>query len=493
MSTLPFMDTMGSLPMNVQRWVLILLLAALSLPCSTPPLIAAEANLTRFLATYQRTAGPPDVSSDSFFGTTGPAVLIVQSEGAPKAKIILNEKQVVGPDDLKMADSIDIPVHLTGKNALNVVLRGTPGSSARVRIKQYANVDYQTTEYTTYSGPTRNYDRSEAFYAMLGWTTGLRFPDTNTPEVAAALGIDHPYDIHVELRKLTYGQQNAFIDLIEFYDPVRDPWDDTPYTYLYHLGMTHIGFVTSDLDADYSTLVDEGVVFLSPPAGSPGSRFGRFATMKDLDGTAIQLVAVTDPGPGPAPCDENNLPPSTFPSGVPDDEPVFYPCPETHLLRPAYINVNVSDFEGAREFFRMLGFTESSPLPSISTLAEARAMGLDEPFEIIGADLTVPDAIVPGGGVAIRLMQWINPTDGEPPYPIPINHPGIQRLVYGSVNSDPRNLMADKKAALEAQGVQFISGLAPCCAGPASTGGIMLFFGPDGMVFETSGGVIPQE
>jgi len=53
--------------------------------------------------------------------------------------------------------------------------------------------------------------------------------------------------------------------------------------------------------------------------------------------------------------------------------------------------------------------------------------------------------------------------------------------------------MNDKKAVLEAQGVVFVSDPAPCCAGPASTSGIMLFFGPDGMIFETGGGVIPQE
>jgi hypothetical protein len=456
-------------------------------------LMAAEADLTRHLATHQRTAGPPDSFSDSFFGTAGPATLILQSENSPKGKVILNGKRVVGPNDLKNVGWVEVAVDLVADNSINVVMNGKPGTSLTVRVKQHANVDYQTTAYTTYSGPTRNYDRSEAFYAMLGWTTGLRFPDTNTPEVAAALGIDHPYDIHVELRILTHGQQLSFIDLIEFFDPVRDPWDDTPYTYLYHLGMTHVAYVTTDIDADYASLLEKGVVFLSAPVGTPGDRFGRFATMKDPDGTAIQLVELPVPGPGPSPCDPNNLPPSTFPGPNPDDPPVFYPCPETHLVRPLFVNVNVSDFEGAREFFRMLGFTESSPLPSISTQAEAEAMGLDEPFEIIGADLTVPDSIVPGGGVAIRLMQWINPTDDKPPYPLPINHPGIQRLVYGSFNSDPLNLMDDKKAALEAQGVQFVSDPAPCCDGPASTGGIMLFFGPDGMIFETGGGVIPEE
>ena len=153
------------------------------------------------------------------------------------------------------------------------------------------------------------------------------------------------------------------------------------------------------------------------------------------------------------------------------------------------------------------GFTESTPLPSVSILEEARAFGLDAPFEIIGADLTVPDSMVPGGGVAVRLVQWINPTDDEPAYALPINHPGIQRLVYKSGNSTEtnllvdknlswlksKNLLVDKKAALEAAGVKFVADPAPCCSGPASTGDIMMFFGPDGIIIETGGGVIPQE
>jgi hypothetical protein len=99
---------------------------------------------------------------------------------------------------------------------------------------------------------------------------------------------------------------------------------------------------------------------------------------------------------------------------------------------------------------------------------------------------------MPGGGVAIRLIQWLDPTDHEPPYPLPINHPGIQRLAFNSVNSG-NNLLADKVAALEGQGFHFVSPPAPCCAGAQSTSGIVIMFGPDGMFFETGGAVIPAK
>ncbi len=290
---------------------------------------------------------------------------------------------------------------------------------------------------------------------------------------------------------LTHGQALSFIDLIEFFDPVR-PLTEKPYSFMYHLGMTHVAYVTTDLDADYAYLSNKGVPFLSAPTGKAGKRFGRFATLKDPDGTFIQLVEAPNPGVPPRACDPNALPPSSYPAypGLNDDPPEFYPCPATHLVRPQYINVNVSDFESAREFFRLVGFANERPLPEMSTPEEARAMGLRKPFRIRGADLTVPDSVVLGGGVAIRLIQWIDPTDHAPPYPLPINHPGIQRLAWNSVNSGA-NLLVDKVATLEAQGIKFVSAPAPCCNGAQSTSGIVIMYGPDGMLFETGGAMIP--
>jgi hypothetical protein len=343
-----------------------MLLFGLVLVFAQGTVLAAEADLTRYLAKYERGEERPDVSTHSFFGTAGPATLVVTADDVSNARISINGIQVLGPKDLKKRDEgkIQVPVTLlAGNNSIQVALKGKDEGSLTVRVKQHVNVDYQVVDYLTYSGPTRNYELSEAFYADLGWTTGIKFPDTNTLAVAAELGIDHVYDIHVELRILTHGQALSFIDLIEFFDPVRGI-QEKPYPFLYHLGMTHIAYVTTDLDADYSYLSNKGVQFLSAPVGKSGERFGRFATFKDLDGTFIQLVEVPNPGPGPTACDPKVLPPSSFPAYpfVTDDPPVFYPCPKTHLVRPQYVDVNVSDFEGAREFFRMLGFAnEKAP------------------------------------------------------------------------------------------------------------------------------------
>ncbi|MFP6835786.1 MAG: hypothetical protein VB948_06710, partial [Pseudomonadales bacterium] len=64
-----------------------------------------------------------------------------------------------------------------------------------------------------------------------------------------------------------------------------------------------------------------------------------------------------------------------------------------------------------------LGFTEETPLPAASTLAEAQAMGFSKEFEIIGADLTWPSDAADGpSSFAIRLQQWITPFDAVPSY-----------------------------------------------------------------------------
>ena len=91
----------------------------------------------------------------------------------------------------------------------------------------------------------------------------------------------------------------------------------------------------------------------------------------------------------------------------------------------------------------------------------------------------------PGDGSGIELVQWIKHYDASPPYPLPINHYGINRLAYAT-----SDLEADV-AALKAQGVEFISPIAPCCSGPASTSDIIGFFDPNGTILELVGLITP--
>lgn len=133
-----------------------------------------------------------------------------------------------------------------------------------------------------------DFDRSLAFYERLGFQRAVAVPPTNTPEVAAAVGMP-PYRVKGALLALQNATTPVVIDLLEWQEP-NDP--APPYPHLYHLGLARIALSTTDLDADMAELRSHGVEFLSEPAtvdlGGQGST--RFVCFKDPDGTILELV-----------------------------------------------------------------------------------------------------------------------------------------------------------------------------------------------------------
>jgi catechol 2,3-dioxygenase-like lactoylglutathione lyase family enzyme len=134
-----------------------------------------------------------------------------------------------------------------------------------------------------------DYERSRAFYERLGFRVVWEVPETNTPEVAAAVGMP-PYRVRGALLALRGASGPAtLIDLLEWRHP-RDA--SPPYPHLYHLGLARIALTTSDLDADVAELEAAGVELLSAPARleAPGGTASRFVCFKDPDGTVLELV-----------------------------------------------------------------------------------------------------------------------------------------------------------------------------------------------------------
>jgi catechol 2,3-dioxygenase-like lactoylglutathione lyase family enzyme len=432
--------------------------------------LAVEADLTRHLSEHVRGTGTPNMDTDTFFGVEGSGRLIIvngneteSNSRVTSAVITLNGEKILGPNSFKKKiGEIEIPVDLVAENTISVELRGKPGSYLTVRIKQEVDVSLNITSRIHFNTNVSNYDLSRAFYEAIGFVGGIGFPDTNTWAVAESLGIETPtsydgsqgpeaggYLLHGNLIFLaSFG--GLFIDLIEFTIPRNN---EPPYAMLNHLGMARAALLTNNLDADYAYMTGVlGAEFLSPPATR--SNGARFAIFKDPDGTYYELLEVSPPVPLPA---------------------VF-----TNIISIAQVNVNVSDFERSRAFYQMLGFTGSVPLAPTDSLEVAQAMGFDQEYLIHGELITFP-----GDGSAIELVQWIDPYDPTPPYPLPINHFGINRLAYST-----SDLEADV-ATLKAQGVEFVSAIAPCCSGPASTQGIISFFDPDGTLIELVGPITP--
>lgn len=135
-----------------------------------------------------------------------------------------------------------------------------------------------------------NFERSKAFYEVLGFKEVWQVPETNTAEVAAAVGMP-PYNVKGALFRL-HGpavEEAVTIDLLEWIKP-RD--ETAPYPHLYHLGIARIALATTDLDSDMEKLKSVGAQFLSKPATMPPSSGvnARFVCFKDPDGTILELV-----------------------------------------------------------------------------------------------------------------------------------------------------------------------------------------------------------
>lgn len=133
-----------------------------------------------------------------------------------------------------------------------------------------------------------DFERSLAFYEMLGFEHLMDVPPTNTVEVAAAVGMP-PYRVKGALLVLRTGSTPFVLDLLEWQEPT-DP--EGPYPHLYHLGIARIALSTDDLAGDMARLQAEGVEFLSKPASVTIEKqpTTTFVCFKDPDGTILELV-----------------------------------------------------------------------------------------------------------------------------------------------------------------------------------------------------------
>lgn len=308
----------------------------------------------------------------------------------------------------------------------------------------------------------RDFTKSRAFYRMLGFTAGRGgFPKTNTHEMARSLGM---YDLctyeffDAEVVSIPDSWGPATIDIIQFVIPYNDA---PPYALPNHLGMAYAALQTTDLASDVAFLKSQNVKFLAQRFGTPGNQFVFF---KDPDGVLYKLSETSAPPPPTA---------APLPSAPPGDAEA-----DLHITAMPYIAFNVRDFERSYAFYRRLGYTETTPLPEGGTLEEARAYGLDRPFKIRGAQMALPH----GDKHAIRIVQWLDPYDDEPPYAPPINHIGIDRLALYVLDLDAA------VKTLKAEGVEFLSDIAPCCSGTGlDETGIINIVDPDGIFVELVG------
>ncbi len=358
----------------------------------------------------------------------------------------------VQPAITPAAESTSTPVQPAGSD----VAAAEPPQDLMPKIEFQSDTDIGLFARVHFATHTADFDRSRAFYRMLGYTDGMSgFPLTNTHQMARALGM---FDVcQYELAKgeviaLPGSLNTANIDLLQFKTPFNG---EPPYELPNHLGMAYAALLTTNLASDVAYLKTQGVEFLSEPYGIPGDQFVFF---RDPDGVLYKLMETAPPHGDPA--------------------------ANTHIIAMPYIGINVSDLAKSLELYKKFGYTQVKPLSQTTgSLKEAKAYGLDQPFEIKGADI----ALGRGDQHVLRLVQWLTPYNPEPAYPPPINHIGINRIAL---------VVPDLIRAvniLKSQGVPFLSEIAPCCSGTGEDEtAIVHAIDPDGVFLELVGPIPKQ-
>ena len=403
-----------------------------------------EANLTRFgPKLFERKQGEPASDSATFRAIDGPAKLVLQIAGVDNAQIKVNGHDVVGPQNLHGSGELVVPVNLNQDNTIEVSVGGTPGGQLSVRVTQVAQADLGLLRQGYFGLNTSDMVRQRAFYATLGFIGEIypAGPETST-SFAQSLGFADDYLIHVSLHSLENPPTPPFVDTVQFRE--LSYRDEPPYANLNHIGMAYATYSTTHLDGDYAYLKAKGVEFVSAPANAPNGE--RFAFLKDQDGAYLKLV-------------------ETAGGGGPSDRP--------HLVRLVNTNINVTDMERSRAFYRLVGFTESTPASQAGSGEFAAAHGFDGPIEFEGEDISLGAGT---DGATLQLRRWKRPYDDAPAYPPPVNHLGIDRINF---------YVKDLTATIKAMNELGFKQLGPIGGSPEF--GIVFFFDPDGVKVQFAG------
>ena len=133
-----------------------------------------------------------------------------------------------------------------------------------------------------------DFERSRAWYEMLGYRVSVERPATDSPAVARALGFEHPFRIRGAL--MTHVADGSQIELTQWLEPF-DPRPPYPIP-VNHLGIHRMAFATTDIEGDVALLRAQGVELISeitPCCSGPDSS-SRIILFYDPDGTIIELV-----------------------------------------------------------------------------------------------------------------------------------------------------------------------------------------------------------
>ena len=151
-----------------------------------------------------------------------------------------------------------------------------------------------TTHITRLSAVTVNvsdFERSRAWYQLMGYNIDSELASTDSIEVANAMGFEDKFEIKGAILK--HHKDESTIELVQWITPF-DP--EPPYSIpVNHLGIHRMAFTSNDIEADVATLKAQGVEFVSditPCCSGPDSS-GSIVAFYDPDGTIVELAGQT--------------------------------------------------------------------------------------------------------------------------------------------------------------------------------------------------------
>lgn len=141
-------------------------------------------------------------------------------------------------------------------------------------------------------------DRSVAFYERLGFVVE-RDVERDELSIAAGLGLPAFRARVVYMKPSGATGPTVLLDLVQFRDPLPV---GTPYESLNHLGIGRLAFAVRDIEVARQSLDEQGIAYmanLEPIRFVDADDWAHpvpvgFLTVRDPDGTYLQLVAMDD-------------------------------------------------------------------------------------------------------------------------------------------------------------------------------------------------------
>ena len=130
-----------------------------------------------------------------------------------------------------------------------------------------------------------DFERSKAFYEMLGFTSVLDLGEGGSDEMGRGLGQVGAKGKAAIMMLDPGNSRGCRLDLIEWTNPKTK---GSPPPDLFHAGMARLCLYCTDLDGHVAELKAKGVELVSDPVQM--AKDTRFICFKDPDGTFIELI-----------------------------------------------------------------------------------------------------------------------------------------------------------------------------------------------------------